>query len=922
MDTLGRLTKTATINGTSFTTIQDTSSGGRLESLTYPSGRTVTYTQDNLGKLASIATTYAGVTTTLVDDLAYSPFGPATGMNLPTIGAVENQLDKFHRQDISNPNAVDGHGLCDFQYDGNSNLEQIVATNDSRRDQSFEYSALNRLTSATGIHGSLAFTYDKAGNRETKTLDGETGTYAYLSGTNRIDTITGADTTTFDYDANGNTIDMAALSLTYDQDNRLVIARKDGAVVGEYVYNGLGQRVIKSTGDVTTYYHYDFQGNLIAETPPDTVFIDGSEYIYNGPTALATVDIASAEIYYYHVNHLSTPEFITDATGEVVWQAAVKPFGAVVINEASTIDNPLRFPGHYFDAETGLHYNSARYYSPEVGRYLTPDPSGLEGGLNPYAYSLNNPITAYDSNGEFLNCLVGAGTSVALGYGISLLTGESYSWKQVAVDAAMGAVGAGVVNKLSKLRYLRNASQLDDTTAYLQKYTTRAARTVDDLGDGAFTTRQLAAIERNPNLRPPFRGNRIDVRTRQYVRNDNRLSHLTSNYRNGPDFMDPRTGRWWDMTTPAEWAKHVAKYGPNGTLLTTIVTRSTFNPFLSILGGFLGQGVSSAGLHLAQSYYPSIFSSMIGSTIPADYEPLQEGYEYLIWGSTGSGQGQFDGPHGISVSDDGYVYVADYSNYRIQKFDDQGDFISEWGSEGAGPGQFDGITDLTVDSQGLVYVTDRYNHRIQVFNSDGSFDFEWGYDDDIPFQPIGIAVHNDMVYVTRITGFSGASPDHNPILSFNQNGNHLQGWGRRATNYNNYGDLEFYGPMGIFVDVDLNRIYIADHEMEDIRVTDLSGNFIDRWGHYTQSGSDPGEFHRPHDVVVDNQGDVFICDQYNHRIQVFDPDGNYLNSWGTNGSEDEELDFPTYMAIDKHGYIYISDTYNDRIQKVHSSVLK
>ena len=106
-------------------------------------------------------------------------------------------------------------------------------------------------------------------------------------------------------------------------------------------------------------------------------------------------------------------------------------------------------------------------------------------------------------------------------------------------------------------------------TRRLQRHVTRAAREVDALGDRAFTPRQLRAIRRNPDIRPMYRGNRIDVKARQLIKNDHYLQHLESNYRRGPDFRNPRTGEWWDMTTEASWPSHVDKYGPNGIRLDT-----------------------------------------------------------------------------------------------------------------------------------------------------------------------------------------------------------------------------------------------------------------------------------------------------------------------------------------------------------------
>ncbi|WP_281261036.1 RHS repeat-associated core domain-containing protein [Desulfobulbus oralis] len=75
----------------------------------------------------------------------------------------------------------------------------------------------------------------------------------------------------------------------------------------------------------------------------------------------------------------------------MVWQAAALPFGQTQL-QLGTVHNNLRFPGQYFDAETGLHYNWNRYYDPETKRYILPDPIGLGEGLNLYAYAENDPV--------------------------------------------------------------------------------------------------------------------------------------------------------------------------------------------------------------------------------------------------------------------------------------------------------------------------------------------------------------------------------------------------------------------------------------------------------------------------------------------------------------------------------------------------
>ena len=88
-------------------------------------------------------------------------------------------------------------------------------------------------------------------------------------------------------------------------------------------------------------------------------------------------------VAYYHItDHLGTQQLVTDDQGEIVWQTGSLPFGETQITNA-TMTNNLRFPGQYYDEETGLHYNLNIYYDPSTGRYLTPDPIGLAGGINP-----------------------------------------------------------------------------------------------------------------------------------------------------------------------------------------------------------------------------------------------------------------------------------------------------------------------------------------------------------------------------------------------------------------------------------------------------------------------------------------------------------------------------------------------------------
>jgi RHS repeat-associated protein len=117
--------------------------------------------------------------------------------------------------------------------------------------------------------------------------------------------------------------------------------------------------------------------------------------------------VGSEETYFVHNSQLGTPELMTDDGRAVVWEIQTTPFGEVVDEDPdpeapNAVIQSIRFPGQYYDAETGLHYNWHRYYDPSIGRYISADPIGQAGGvLNLYSYALNDPINVADPLGLF-----------------------------------------------------------------------------------------------------------------------------------------------------------------------------------------------------------------------------------------------------------------------------------------------------------------------------------------------------------------------------------------------------------------------------------------------------------------------------------------------------------------------------------------
>jgi RHS repeat-associated protein len=202
----------------------------------------------------------------------------------------------------------------------------------------------------------------------------------------------------YDYDAFGNLIrerrgkaQCLVSEYRYDSQHRLIGVTTAHGRETSYRYDAFGRRISKTVDGLTTEFFW--QGDqVVAESSPR----HHRSYVYEPgtfrPLALLDGKGPNACPFYYHLDHLGTPQELTNYGGTIVWSARYSGYGKtteLVHGGGEQLEQPLRFQGQYFDPESGLHYNRHRYYNPETGRYLTPDPSKLAGGLNGYRYTLN-----------------------------------------------------------------------------------------------------------------------------------------------------------------------------------------------------------------------------------------------------------------------------------------------------------------------------------------------------------------------------------------------------------------------------------------------------------------------------------------------------------------------------------------------------
>ena len=297
-----------------------------------------------------------------------------------------------------------------FEYDPADNLiGKLDQQPAAQHRQLLHYDATGRIiASQDSLHGQReTFAYDAAANL----LDGPQAG-AGLVVHNKL--LTYQDKR-YRYDAFGRMIEKRSAKrglqrFAYDAESRLIEVRNENGSVVRMTYDPLGRRIEKTEHGNDGYplgeTRFTWDGLRLLQEHKHS---QTSLYVYeddSGYEPLARVDGSGPlqKIRYYHNDLNGLPEQLTEADGHNVWRATYRVWGNTLeeVREPYYIEEQnLRFQGQYLDRETGLHFNTFRFYDPDVGRFTTPDPIGLLGGFNLYQYT-SNPLTWMDPLG--LSC--------------------------------------------------------------------------------------------------------------------------------------------------------------------------------------------------------------------------------------------------------------------------------------------------------------------------------------------------------------------------------------------------------------------------------------------------------------------------------------------------------------------------------------
>lgn len=413
-DAGGRVTSVAKVVGSAtYTTRYSYNLADDVTQVTYPSGRIVQQSYNQIGQLCSVSPN-SGCTasSSYASSYSYDAAGHVLGFNYGNGVAASYTFSPARSQltTLAYAKGTTSYFSTKYWYqkdptscvNGNSaNNGQVQCITDnvsSSRSSVYGYDALGRMTVANTGTWNMSETYDRFGNRWTQSGNNVPNVSLAFGTMNNSTTNQPGG---YQYDASGN-LKVEPLAppnnYTYDGENRMTTSSGNGGS-GAYSYDGNGMRVTKAANGTTTVSIFS-DSSVIAEYDNGAAPTAPSrEYIYAGGKMLAMVSGGSTT--YYHDDHLST-RVTTDANGNQLSQEGHFPFGELWYQTSGS--NKWFFTSYNRDSEDGLDYALARYYNSRTGTFCSADPlagsPGYPQSWNRYPYSRNDPINITDPSGQ------------------------------------------------------------------------------------------------------------------------------------------------------------------------------------------------------------------------------------------------------------------------------------------------------------------------------------------------------------------------------------------------------------------------------------------------------------------------------------------------------------------------------------------
>jgi DNA-binding beta-propeller fold protein YncE len=281
-------------------------------------------------------------------------------------------------------------------------------------------------------------------------------------------------------------------------------------------------------------------------------------------------------------------------------------------------------------------------------------------------------------------------------------------------------------------------------------------------------------------------------------------------------------------------------------------------------------------------------------------------------GIAGSGKGQFSGPQGLTFDVEGDIWVTDTGNDRVEGLSESGAFLTQFGSKGSGNGQFTEPTGVAM-SEGSFYVVDHGDDRIEQFSTLGAYVGQFGSKGSGPAQftePYGI-VTNPSTGVLFV-----CDAGNERMQEFSPAGKFLTEWGTWGVTH------EQSFPRGVAVG-STGDLYVIDHAADEVgewTPPEAGGAQLSFSTQFGSTGTGSGQFKEPAAVTLDGNGNAWVTDFGDDRIEKFGPDGSFSAAYGKEGAGEVQFKGPTGIAVNKStSDVYIADTGNNRIEELSSS---
>ena len=447
----GRLATAANQN-ISYTFAYD--NAGRLQSITASNGKVVSYTYNAAGQRRTV-TALSGTLDQHTVTYGYTAgrLSSLTSSQAGTFGFGHDTLGR--RSSLSYPNGVSATynyhqdqpaWLLGISYSGTQPIYSVnypsfdkVGNRTSKTENTatvaYAYDLVYRLLNVTGA-ATESFTYDATGNRLT-----DAAKIYSIGGANTLLAVGG---TNYGHDDFGNTVTAGAWTYGWNSAGQMVSA-SNGSTTASYAYDPFGRRVSKTVDGVATTYVYD-GANIAASITSGAV----THFVQGPGTDEHLAMVRGGASYFYHVDGLGSTATITDAGQNIVQSYSYAAFGAPAASTA--FDQPYQFTGREFDAETGLNYHRARYLDLGTGRWLSRDPLGFAAG----DVALTNYVGGNPGNFTDPSGLVNAGMlskafreisggTILLAGGVGLTTYTGGSGALIGVPAVL--TGAGMITR-------------------------------------------------------------------------------------------------------------------------------------------------------------------------------------------------------------------------------------------------------------------------------------------------------------------------------------------------------------------------------------------------------------------------------------------------------------------------------------------